>query len=95
MSKPARTAHQLRFEGELTIYAAQEAFQRVQVALLDGGPVDLDLAELTELDSAGIQLLLLLKRELDNAGRKLRMVGLSQPAREVLKLLDLRSLFRS
>ena len=85
---------QLVINGDATIYAASALFEQVQAALQANGPIELDLAEVTEIDSAGVQMLLLLKREAELAGRPLRLLGLSPAVREVLGLLDLRAALR-
>lgn len=94
MANPARTPTLLAIEGDATIYEAAALYERVQVALQANGPIELDLAGVAEIDSAGVQILLLLKREADLAGRQLRLLGLSPGVREVLRMLDLRSALR-
>lgn len=87
------TAMPLKLTGELNIYAAAEMQQTVQKALLEAGDVAIDLAEVTELDSAGVQQLLLLHRECQHAGRGVSLVASSPAADEVLNLLGLQKLF--
>ena len=49
----------LKLSGELNIYAAAETQQAVQQALLEGGSaLSLDLSDVSELDTAGVQQLL-------------------------------------
>ena len=82
-------AQRLEFTDELTIYGAAEAHRRVLAALAAGGPLELDLGEVGELDSAGVQLLLALERECAAQARELRVTAISPAAREVLTLLNL------
>ena len=84
----------LKLVGELNIYAAAELQQTVQRALLESGPVTLDLSEVSELDSAGLQQLLLLHRECVHTGRPLQMVASSPAVDEVLDMIGLRRLFQ-
>jgi anti-sigma B factor antagonist len=87
------TGTTLRVEGEFTIYRAAE-LKRALLPLPAGtGPVELDLAEVTEIDTAGIQLLLLARREAIAAGRTARLVASSPAVDEALRLLDVQSLF--
>ncbi|MGN6668353.1 MAG: STAS domain-containing protein [Trinickia sp.] len=75
-------------EGELTIYHVAERRAELQRALI--GATDsflLDLASVTELDSAGVQLLLAVRRRAIAAGIQWRIVALSDAAREVFKTL--------
>ena len=94
MTSTAQPCASLVIEGDATIYAAADLFDRVKAVLQGTGPISLDLADVAELDAAGVQLLLLLKREADRLGRPLRLLGASAPAREVLRLLELRTALR-
>ena len=72
--------------GEFTIYAAAEAKARL-TALLDlCAEVELDLSAVSEIDTAGVQLLLLIKREAQRLGKTVRFVAHS---RATLELIDL------
>lgn len=84
--EPAR----LSVLGDLTIYEANDT-QQALLALLaqDPGPWALDLGNLEELDSAGIQVLLSLQKTLAGGAR---VIALSDSARaqvELLRLADL------
>ncbi|MEV6925828.1 STAS domain-containing protein [Dactylosporangium sp. NPDC051485] len=48
----------LAFEGELTVMTAAEQHARLRAYLRGTGPFELDLSGVTELDTAGLQLLL-------------------------------------
>lgn len=77
----------LTLSGALTIFQAAERKPELLHALtLPHTHVVLDLAGVDELDTAGLQLLLLLRRELASCGRHLE-IGLYSPA--VLAVLDL------
>ncbi|NUT62355.1 STAS domain-containing protein [Herbaspirillum sp. C9C3] len=77
----------LTLSGGLTIFQAAERKPELLHALtLAQTHVVLDLSGVDELDTAGIQLLLLLRRELANIGRQLE-IGAYSPA--VLAALDL------
>ena len=87
------TAYRLGFRGEMNIYAAAELQQQVQQALLAEGPIALDLSEVSEIDSVGIQQLLLLQRECLETQRALRITAQSAAVEEVFHLLNLRARF--
>lgn len=82
------TSTLVRVEGDLTIFRVSElkgplldaVAGRAQRAIL------LDLAEVDEMDTAGYQLLWLLKREAEAAGGSLRIAAMSSPVRGVLDL---------
>lgn len=79
----------LAVEGEMTIYRAAE----LKPALLDlvrahAAPV-LDLSAVTEFDSAGLQLLLVARKEAARLGRRLAISAASHAVRDVFALLGI------
>lgn len=83
----------VRIDGEMTVYTAVEHKARILDRLDDCEELELDLAAVGEIDSAGLQILLVLKREAAHAGRRLRLVNHSQAVFEVLELLDMQAHF--
>ena len=79
----------LRLEGEATIYQAAELKQTVLSALKQGTTLEVDLSGITEIDTAGVQILLLAKRTAQARNGELRLAGHSAAVLEVLDLLDL------
>ena len=81
----------LRIEGEMTIYRAAEL-----KALLLGQPpaADVDLTGVTEIDTAGVQLLIAARRRARAAGCGWRVRGSSSPVGETLRLLGLPELLQ-
>lgn len=76
----------LHIEGELTILRAAE----LKGALLaNPPPTELDLSGVTDIDTAGMQLLMLADREARTAGRSLRITSPSTAVRELLALFKL------
>ena len=74
-----------RVTGDMTVYAASE----LKTALLEqmaAGHTALDLSEVQELDTAGLQLLLMLNRDLLGG---LRIVACSPGVRATLELTHL------
>lgn len=83
----------LKISGELSIYGAAELKPQL-LAQLDGcRELEINLAEVAELDTAGLQLLYLLKREARKAGKELRLVAHSAATLEVLELLRMEVYF--
>lgn len=72
--------------GDLTIYAAAEAKAGLTALLEACSEVELDLSAVSEIDTAGFQLLLLIKREAQRLGKTVRFVAHS---RATLELIDL------
>ena len=93
MSLEQPTAIVLKLVEEVNIYAAAALHERLQATLPESGPIELDLGEVTELECAGVQQLLLLKRECEVTGRELRVIAMSDAASVVLTLLNLRQQF--
>ncbi len=79
----------LKVEGDLTIYTASEAREVLRSTLDGSPPPDLDLSGIEELDTAGAQLLVWLKRQAALAGKPLIYVHHSSAVVEVLDLLGL------
>ena len=85
-----------RIEGELTIYRAAELAGAMKAALAEvpaGGAFEVDLSDVTEMDSAGVQLLMSARRSTQESGRMLRLAGSSPAVAEVFQTLQLASHF--
>lgn len=83
----------IALEGDCTIYRAAELKPLLLQALQPGATLEVDLSEVTEFDSAGVQLLLLAEREARAQGGALRVARQSPAVSEVLSLLDLQAHF--
>jgi anti-anti-sigma regulatory factor len=80
----------LRIEGELTIFRAMEL---KPIMLADPLPEEIDLSGVTEVDTAGVQLLMLAKRAAVEQQRELRLVGHSPAVMEVFELMNVAAYF--
>lgn len=87
------TPFPLVLEGAVAIYAARELKERLLSAVRDNRELHLDLSQVTELDSAGLQVLYLAKREAARREHALRIVAHSDAVREVLDLCNLHAYF--
>jgi len=85
----AATANPVRLAGELTVQTAAQHKDTLLSALETGNGVTLDLSDVSELDTAGLQLLLLLKREAAQLGKTLGLLAPSEPVQDVLRLARL------
>lgn len=79
----------VRFIGELTIYQAADDHAALRAAWGEAGPVEVDLSEVTEIDSAGLQILLAMREQAQRQGRAFSIVALSAAVADVLHLLRL------
>jgi len=76
----------LALSGELTIFSVQDIRQRLLEVLANREELTVDLGEVTEIDTAGLQLMLLAKRKVG------KTVRFSHHSDVVLRLIDLANL---
>lgn len=86
-------ARVLRIEGEMTIYRATELKQTLQAALDAAGALEIDLSSVTELDTAGVQLLIAAKKTAQVKQQELRLTAHSAAVLDVLEIFNLVSYF--
>lgn len=93
MSTATSTQGSFAIDGELTIYRAAELRPTLQTALeaalAAGSDLALDLSGVTEMDSAGVQLLLATQKSLQAREHDLRLNAPSEAVLEVLDFLGL------
>lgn len=77
-----------RISGEMNIYHANGLKQGVIEALASQEPLQIDLSGATELDSTGLQLLLLARREAEKSGKTFSVVNASEAAFAVIDLFS-------
>lgn len=85
--------HTLLLSGELTIYHAAEARTRLGEELAADPALEVDLSGIEELDTAGAQVLLWLKREARARGGAVPFTRHSPAVLEVLDQLNLAGAF--
>jgi len=83
----------LMVNDEMTIYTAAEQKPELLEHFSDCSEIKLDLSGVTEIDSAGIQLLMLLKSEGVRRNHPVRFIQHSQPVIEIFELLKLSTRF--
>ena len=74
---------------DLTIYHALEQKHMLLDALGSTDELELDLMQVGEIDTAGLQLLILLKKEAQRTGKHLSIVAHSQSVRAVIDFCNL------
>lgn len=80
-------------EGEMTIYTAAEFKESLASALADSADLEVNLSQVSEMDTSGLQLLILAKNECLARGGALRLTGHSSAVREVLDLCNMAAFF--
>lgn len=83
---PQAPDRRIRLSGELTIYTVAEIKARVSTVLEETPTIEFDLAGVSEIDTAGLQLMLLIKKK---QGANVQFVRHSEA---VLQLIDLANL---
>jgi anti-sigma B factor antagonist len=84
---------ELVIQDEMTIYTVLEQKNSLLPYLEADKKLQLDLYEVSDIDSAGIQLLILMKQQAQKLNNQFSLVHHSSAVIEVLELLDLVSFF--
>ena len=83
----------IAIEGEMTIYRAADLKVTVLEALRKTKVLEIDLSGITELDTAGLQVLMLAKQTASADKRELRLLQHSPAVMEIFEMLDLVAFF--
>lgn len=86
-------ANRLAIAEDLTIYQALELKQRLTSALAESALLELDLSQVAEIDTSGLQLLILAKREAARLDKDMRIVAHSPSVRQTIDLCNLGAFF--
>ena len=85
--------HETAICEDMTIYHAATQKQMLLEALANCEELDLDLSQVSEMDSAGFQILLLAKREALKTNKTMRLTAHSQAVTKLLDLYNMASYF--
>jgi anti-anti-sigma factor len=80
-------------EGEMTIYSAAQTKEKLLSAMAACNEIELNLAHVSEIDAAGLQLLALAKREAADSNKPLHFVAHSKAILDMLDLCNLAGVF--
>lgn len=83
----------VKVSGEMTIYTAAELKQALTPLLYRQQTLELDLSGVSEMDSAGLQLLLAAKKTMQRGGYPLHLVMHSHAVLDALELCQLAAFF--
>ena len=86
-------SRRLTLTEDLTIYHALEQKNTLLDALAASDELELDLLPVSEMDTAGLQLLMLLKREVLQQDKRLTISGHSPAVQHVLDFCNLVGVF--
>jgi anti-sigma B factor antagonist len=83
------SSRRLSLTDDLTIYHALDQKKTLLDALSAADDLELDLLPVSDIDTAGLQLLILLKKEAQRAGKRVTIVAHSQAVRAVIDFCNL------
>lgn len=86
---PTQTPCLVTASGDLTIYHAAELHRVLTAQIAQSATLAIDLSQVAEIDTAGMQTLLVAQRGAQAAGGGLAVVEWSAPALECVRLLNL------
>ena len=89
----AKKLKKLRIENEMTIYTAAEMKTQLMGLLGKSAELELDLSQVGELDTAGLQLLIMAKRECMAHKGDLRLINHSPAVLSVLDMCNMTPFF--
>ena len=78
---------------DLTIYQALEQKQTLLDALSSTSELELDLSQVEKMDTAGLQLLVVLKKEAQRAGKQVRIIAHSEAVCSVIDFCNMAAEF--
>jgi len=81
--------------GEFNIFTAEDTKKRLLHAIRQAATpeIEVDLSDVTEIDTAGLQLMVMAKREAAEHGKSVRFVGHSAPVLDLIDLCGLSGFF--
>jgi len=83
----------ISIHGDLTIYQAHELKEELLAELDQHQELEINLSEVNEIDTAGIQILMLTKLESSRAHKTLHLVAHNRLVLEVIDLFNLAEFF--
>ena len=92
-NRKKKSAPSLVIAEDMTIYNAEAQKQRLLDALLATERLEIDLSAVSEIDSAGFQLLVLVKREARRLNKEALIVAHSEAVRDVLDFYNMAAAF--
>lgn len=92
-TRKKKSGAQIVIAEDMTIYNAEAQKQRLLDALLATERLEIDLSAVSEIDSAGFQLLVLVKREARRLDKEALIVAHSEAVREVLDSYNMAAAF--
>lgn len=89
MASAEKKIRKVRIEHDMTIYTALETKAKLTDIMKKDFEIELDLSRVSEMDTAGLQLLIMAKREFQSSGGNLYLINHSQAVYEVLDMCNM------
>lgn len=83
------TQHCLTLTEDLTIYNALALKEELLAAIKEHKTIELDLSQVGQIDTAGLQLLIFAKREATQLKKEMRIVAHSKAVQEIIDFCNL------
>ena len=84
---------QLDISGEMSIYEAMELKERLLGALENSRNLEINLSQVSEIDTVGFQVLVLVKREADQANKTFHLLTHSEATLDVIDTYHMADFF--
>ena len=91
--KTSTKVARLPIDGEMTIFRASELRAVIMPMIDNNDEIEIDLSRVTEVDGAGMQLMISAKLESILRGKNLHYFGHSKPVLDMIDLCDLGRFF--
>ncbi len=79
----------LQIEGEMTIFTAEELMKRMFEDYAECSGMEMDLSQVTEMDTSGFQLLYMARKESLESDRTFRIISHSPAVMSVLETYNI------
>lgn len=76
-------------EGEMTIYEAESLWASLQPVITENRPMTLDLSQVSEIDTAGVQILMAVKKHSRSHSWTLSLTHHSEAVLQAMQTMDL------
>ena len=86
---------EITISGELTIYEARAFYEQHIKSITSQQQMNINLVKLTEIDTAGIQVLIMLMKFATEQGAQIQMIHLSSAIKQYSKMFNLHHYFPS
>jgi anti-sigma B factor antagonist len=83
----------MRIEGEMTIFNAADLKKDLLDTLNECSELEMDLSQVNEIDTTGLQLLVLTRRESAALNKSCRIIAYSPATMSVLELFNMKEYF--